>query len=299
MKMTVMGGIVAAAHLAGLGILLLSQGCGTSQPRVEPPPAPVMPPRAVQPLAPAPKPPPPAPFSPVPKPLPEEQLKTYEVRPGDSLGRIAQRYGITTRELIELNKIENPNRIRIGQKILLPAHVREREVATPAPPSPSPRTTPAGSIEHVVMPGESLSRIAQRYGVKVSEIMEANGLGSDRIRAGDRLVIPHPKNVPSGSAPVAHTKPSASAAAPAPAPTPAPAAPPNRSAEAPRKESPVEPAGPPTGGTAPLMYTVHEGDTLETIARTFMVRVDSLRRLNNLPPGAEVKAGQRIQIPSD
>jgi len=280
MKTSRVVGMVAAAHAAGIGALLLAQGCGTRQPRVEPPPAPVMPP----PLAPAPapvRPPPPAPIAPAPRPLPEEQLKTYEVRPGDSLGRVAQRYGVSVHELMELNQLENPNRIRVGQKILLPAHAREREPVSQPPVTP--RATPQGAVEYRVMPGDSLSRIAQRYGVKVAEIMEANGLGSDRIRAGQKLIIPHPRRTPSAtapSAPATPSSPSTGATPPAAAPRPSPVS------------EPAEAVAP-----SPLQYTVQEGDTLETIAASFSVSVESLRRLNNLSPDAEVRSGQRIRIP--
>ncbi len=282
MKTSRVVGMVAVVHVVGIGALLLSQGCGTRQPRVEPPPVPVMPPS----LSPAPapvRPPPPAPIAPMPRPLPEEQLKTYEVRPGDSLGRIAQRYGVSVNELVELNQLENPNRIRVGQKILLPAHAREREPVSQAPAAP--RATPQGAVEYRVMPGDSLSRIAQRYGVKVAEIMEANGLGSDRIRAGQKLIIPHPRRTPSAPAPSTPATPSTpSTGATAPTSVPAPRPPPVS-----------EPA--PNEVPSPLQYTVQEGDTLETIAASFSVSVESLRRLNNLSPDAEVRPGQRIRIP--
>jgi len=56
-----------------------------------------------------------------------------------------------------------------------------------------PAARPAGPGEqtHTIRGGESLSSIAARYGVRVSALMEANGLNSaDHIRAGDTLIIP-------------------------------------------------------------------------------------------------------------
>ena len=50
-------------------------------------------------------------------------------------------------------------------------------------------------------------------------------------------------------------------------------------------------------GPAPVIYVVREGDTLETISRLFMVSVESLRRINSLGENADVRAGQRIQVP--
>ncbi len=50
---------------------------------------------------------------------PEEEY--YIVQPGDTLSGIAAKYGTTVEELVRLNKIQNPNRIYVGQKILLPS----------------------------------------------------------------------------------------------------------------------------------------------------------------------------------
>ena len=46
-----------------------------------------------------------------------------------------------------------------------------------------------------------------------------------------------------------------------------------------------------------LDYTVQEGDTVEGIARLFVVRKDDILRVNNIPAGTDVKAGQTIKIP--
>jgi LysM repeat protein len=47
-------------------------------------------------------------------------------------------------------------------------------------------------VVHVVQPGEYLEIIAERYGVTVRAIKEANGLTSDVIYPGQELVIPVP-----------------------------------------------------------------------------------------------------------
>jgi LysM repeat protein len=49
-------------------------------------------------------------------------VRTYEVQRGDSLFSIAQRFGVTMAALIELNEIENPDRIEAGQVLRLPAN---------------------------------------------------------------------------------------------------------------------------------------------------------------------------------
>lgn len=57
-------------------------------------------------------------------------------------------------------------------------------VALSAPPAGAQGRT------HLVRPGENLYRIALRYGVTVADLMQANGLRSDRIQAGQVLRIP-------------------------------------------------------------------------------------------------------------
>lgn len=47
-------------------------------------------------------------------------FNTHTVEPGDVLYTIANRYGTTTQTLIELNNLEDPNRIEVGQVLALP-----------------------------------------------------------------------------------------------------------------------------------------------------------------------------------
>ena len=46
--------------------------------------------------------------------------RTYTIRPGDTLGGIAARFGTTTRALVQLNGIPNPSLVRVGQVLKLP-----------------------------------------------------------------------------------------------------------------------------------------------------------------------------------
>jgi LysM repeat protein len=63
--------------------------------------------------------------------------------------------------------------------------------STPPASGRSSRSGTQSGINHVVQSGESLSRIAAAYGVKMSVIVEANSLKSpDSIYAGQTLFIP-------------------------------------------------------------------------------------------------------------
>lgn len=54
-------------------------------------------------------------------PAPVTDQTTYTVKPGDTLGRIASEYGVTTTAIQLANNITNPNMIRVGQVLIIPA----------------------------------------------------------------------------------------------------------------------------------------------------------------------------------
>ena len=102
----------------------------------------------------------------------------YIVQPGDTLFTIAQRFGVTLERLIMANpQITDPNRINVGQRINIPRA---------APPPPSPETT-----VYVVQPGDTLFRIAQRFGFTVETLIRLNpGINPNLIYPGQRIQIP-------------------------------------------------------------------------------------------------------------
>lgn len=77
----------------------------------------------------------------------------YTIQNGDMLSKVAKKYGVTTRQLAELNGLQDVNRVRVGQKIKVPAlPASAAAVETPAAPAPAvpevPATPePAGAVE--------------------------------------------------------------------------------------------------------------------------------------------------------
>ena len=109
---------------------------------------------------------------------PLDQNAVYVVKAGDSLLAIAQKYGVSLQSIMAANNIGNPSLIYTGQRLVIPG------VQAPEPAPDEPAT-------HVVAPGETLSAIAQRYGVSLQALIEANGIGdASRIVTGQRLAIP-------------------------------------------------------------------------------------------------------------
>ncbi|MBU4459103.1 MAG: LysM peptidoglycan-binding domain-containing protein, partial [Verrucomicrobia bacterium] len=220
-----------------------------------------------------------------------------------------------TRELAELNGIKDANKIRIGQKLTIPSH-SGAAVAKRDPKVSAARKTAAGT-EYVVKAGDSLSRIAVQHGVKVADLKEANGLGSDAIRAGQKLVLPAGAVKKPASAVKESKKDPVPAPAPMPEPTPAPAPVVSEPAPAPApalepvpapqpasmEAAPVTPAAPPApaptlGSTGqPIKYPVSAGETVESIAKAFLVNPASILKLNKLADATQVKPGMILLIP--
>ena len=113
----------------------------------------------------------------------------YTVRYGDTLSGIAARHGTTTQAIMQANGIWNPNHIFAGQVLYIPCGYNPH----PQPqPQPQPQPWPIDcAICHVVRHGETLSQIAQWYGVSPAAIAQANGIWNwNHIYAGQKLCIP-------------------------------------------------------------------------------------------------------------
>ena len=109
---------------------------------------------------------------------------TYVVQSGDTLGRIAQRFGTTVSELVRLNNLTNPDRIGVGQKLIVPA-------TSGAAPASGSSTTTGARRTYAVQRGDTLLSIARRFGVTVKQLQAANNIANpDRIYPGQVLVIP-------------------------------------------------------------------------------------------------------------
>ena len=110
----------------------------------------------------------------------------YVVRPGDNLTSIAYRRGVTIYAIVRRNGIVNPNRIYVGQRLRMPCA---------SPPAPAPPTPAPGGAYYVVRAGDTLAKIALRFGVSVWSIVQANSIPNPNlIHVGQRLFIP--KGVP-------------------------------------------------------------------------------------------------------
>lgn len=118
----------------------------------------------------------------------------YAVQPGDILGWIAQRYGVTVYDLMAANAISDANLIYVGQVLQIPGCAAAPPVAypaQPAQPAPQPAPAPATQRLHTVAPSETLSYICNLYGVDVNTLAVVNNISNvNFIYVGQQLVIP-------------------------------------------------------------------------------------------------------------
>jgi LysM repeat protein len=142
-----------------------------SEPGAPPPPSP----RPTSPRPPATSTGPDVPPHPEPPPQPgprpdANQPMTHTVQPGETLARIALRYGVPIEQIAEQNAVADPDWIRAGRNLEI----------RPAPPN-----------EIVIPAGATLTGLASRQGITVSRLLRLNPqiADSDRIVAGGRLRI--------------------------------------------------------------------------------------------------------------
>ena len=108
--------------------------------------------------------------------------RSHIVRRGESLGLIAQRYHTTVKSIMRLNGLRK-SIIYPGQVLIVKGSARSSHTRTA-----SSGRADAGEV-HVVRSGESLWSIARKYDTTVKALKRLNGLDSDRLRAGQKLVV--------------------------------------------------------------------------------------------------------------
>ncbi len=305
---------LATVILAGCA-LLMTQGCRTKSPettKVEPPPQVIMPPAPQPAVAPVLTPPPVTPdFTKLPPPPSTPEVTgglTYTVKKGDSISKIAAHHGVSAREIAQLNNITDPNKIKVGQTLTLPAYAKEGAASVPSHKKATGKnattksvaakggkatvkksvaaTAPAGEGEYIVKSGDSLSKIASHLHTSVKALKEANELKSDNLKIGQKLKVPGKSGEAAKPAATPDAAPASAPATENPMAAPAPATP----AAAPAAAAPAVPAAAPQT----FEITVDAGETLETIATKYGVLPADIKKLNNI---TEVAPGQKIKLP--
>jgi LysM repeat protein len=196
---------------------------------------------------------------------------TYEVQPGDSLSALAERFGVSQAVLRALNPgLTTADLLYVGQVL---------EVPNGAAATTRARQT------HVVQAGETLSEIAARYELTLSELLALNPDQDPNVLwVGAELVVrddfaPAPAAEPTEALPAMTNAPDQAATAPPPSP------------------SPVAATGPSIRGIPVHPYRVQPGDTLTSIARNLRTTVVTLIVFNPSVRPSSLVAGTSIWAP--
>jgi LysM repeat protein len=141
----------------------------------------------------------------------------YIVKAGDTFSSIAAQNNLTLDDLLAAN----PNLVQVGAQLDIPAPILvvpppvvtppvvtppvvtppvvtppivKPPVVTPLVVTPTtPDPIPSGPIQYTIQPGDSLTRIAAKYGVTVDAIARANNISNPNlIQVGQKLIIPKP-----------------------------------------------------------------------------------------------------------
>lgn len=184
----------------------------------------------------------------------------YTVKSGDYLGRIASRHRCTVAQIKRWNNLSS-NNIRVGQRLVIYRGGNAPASASSTSSSSSTTTktaAPANATTYTVKSGDVLGKIAERHGCTVAQIKSWNGLTSNNIKVGQKLIV---------SAPAATAQTSQTPAA----------------SSAPNGEY--------------TTYVVKSGDSFYTIAKNYPgVSAQNIMDFNGLS-SSKIKPGMTIKIP--
>ncbi len=115
---------------------------------------------------------------------------SHKVRRGDTLSGIAQRYRVSVADLKRWNRLKSSN-VMLGQRLRVAPStgVGGKPVRKVASNGAIKMTGTTQTIGHRVRRGDTLSAIASRYGVSVSDLKRWNAIKGSTIRSGQRLKI--------------------------------------------------------------------------------------------------------------
>jgi membrane-bound lytic murein transglycosylase D len=123
---------------------------------------------------------------------PKDTYVVHRVRRGETLSTIARRYRTSISAIVSTNNLRSRNRIQVGQRLKIPSRG-----ATVRAPASIVTGGQAAAFTHRVRRGDSLWKLASRYGTTVDRIKRDNGLRGDQLSIGQKLQIN--TGVPAGS----------------------------------------------------------------------------------------------------
>ena len=218
----------------------------------------------------------------VPQPVaqPAPVARTYTVKSGDYLMKIAKLEGVSIVELAKANNLTKTSTLRIGQKLQIPVATKVAEASVIPTPSASADLSAtgastlaadAGGSLYSVQSGDSLWKIARNQHTTVDAIKKANGLTADALKIGQKLHIPAATATSADNAAAGHAGIATSAL------------------------DWHEPGNAVENGQN--IHYVDIGESPDKIARKHGIKVEALMKANNITDPKKLRVGQRLVIP--
>ncbi len=120
------------------------------------------------------------------KTKPRDQTSIHLVAAGESISSISKLYSIDKNEIIKLNNLPDENYLYINQKIKLP----QPSINSNAKSTLNPIKKNIKTKFHIVMKGETLSQIAEKYRIPLKKLMAKNDIvNPNELSIGEKLFI--------------------------------------------------------------------------------------------------------------
>jgi len=187
----------------------------------------------------------------------------YKVKSGETLIGIANSIGVSATELAAVNSsFDAKARLQRGQTIKVPA---SKELVD--------RQLNDKAVSYKVKSGDTLTGVAQRYNIGLSDLASANNLNTNsNLILGRTITIPANGSVSSNASSASQSSSAASS-----------------------NTSSTSSNGKKLGNTE--NYKVKSGDGLIALARQFGISVEDLAATNNLATNAQLQRGQTLKVP--
>jgi len=111
-------------------------------------------------------------------------MTKYAIQSGDSFYSIAKAHGISQKAVEAANPGVDPKKLKLKQEINLPAP------GTGLTPAAAPMADVGGPTTYTVKSGDTLIKIATRFGTTTKAIKTLNNLTTDQIKVNQKLKIP-------------------------------------------------------------------------------------------------------------
>src|SRR3989304_9103288 len=198
--------------------------------------------------------------------------KRYVVKKGDNLGNLAKRFRVSIQSIKKTNGL-NTDRLNVGKTLIIPDAINNQTNVIASKDSEknenelevNKTNLQSFSLRYIVKKEDTLSGIANRFGISVEKISYVNGLTENGLKTGMILTIPDSRNKDLGNM-----------------------------IFSPTAQVGVEPKLVSSDGHRE--YIVKDGDSLTSIAEGCGVSVSDLKNANGLS-SEEVRIGTKLIIP--